>query len=99
MTGGRRLCRHGTIGGPAMTVESIGGLICCAWFARGNAKHGFFDLDMLELTGAIARTPQLGPVRGTFTRDVYRTSSQHNRSFGPASGHSPPAGARMRFVS
>jgi 2-polyprenyl-6-methoxyphenol hydroxylase-like FAD-dependent oxidoreductase len=32
-------------------------------------------------------------------RDIYRTSSQHNRSFGPASGHSPPAGARMRFVS
>jgi uncharacterized protein YodC (DUF2158 family) len=37
-------------GGPKMTVESIGGLIACMWFARGHAKHGFFDLDMLELT-------------------------------------------------
>jgi uncharacterized protein YodC (DUF2158 family) len=35
-------------GGPEMTVESIGGLIACMWFARGHAKHGFFDLDMLE---------------------------------------------------
>jgi uncharacterized protein YodC (DUF2158 family) len=31
-----------------MTVETVGGLICCIWFARGHAKHGFFDLDMLE---------------------------------------------------
>jgi len=36
-------------GGPAMTVETVGGLISCAWFAGGHAKRGFFDLDMLEL--------------------------------------------------
>jgi len=32
-----------------MTVESVGGLISCAWFAGGHAKRGFFDPDMLEL--------------------------------------------------
>jgi uncharacterized protein YodC (DUF2158 family) len=36
-------------GGPRMTVESVGGLISCAWFAGGHAKRGFFDLDMLGL--------------------------------------------------
>lgn len=35
-------------GGPRMTVESVAGLISCAWFAGCHAKRGFFDLDMLE---------------------------------------------------
>jgi hypothetical protein len=32
-----------------MTVETVGGLISCAWFAGRHAKKAFFDIDMLEL--------------------------------------------------
>jgi uncharacterized protein YodC (DUF2158 family) len=37
-------------GGPLMTIESVGGLICCTWFTRGgHSKRSHFDLDMLEV--------------------------------------------------
>jgi uncharacterized protein YodC (DUF2158 family) len=33
-----------------MTVESVSGLISCAWFTgSGHAKRGFFEPDMLVL--------------------------------------------------